>query len=82
MVTIEVSGEANPLSLQNVVKSLVLAASSNQQQVQTGTKQLQNWERVPAYHAFLQVGLVDIGSCYALKLIFDAGCFPRSLRAQ
>jgi hypothetical protein len=55
-VSIEVPGESNPLSLQNVVNSLVLAASSSQQQVQTGTTQLQNWERIPAYHAFLQVG--------------------------
>lgn len=54
-VSIEVAGEANPLSLQNVVNALVLAAGSNQQQVQTGTKQLQNWERTPAYHGFLQV---------------------------
>ncbi|KAJ5403372.1 hypothetical protein N7509_003243 [Penicillium cosmopolitanum] len=58
-VSIEVPGESNPLSLQNVVNSLVLAASSSQQQVQTGTKQLQNWERIPAYHAFLQDVFLD-----------------------
>lgn len=61
-VSIEVPGESNPLSLQNVVNSLVLAASSSQQQVQTGTKQLQNWERTPAYHAFLQVGETNFGT--------------------
>lgn len=59
MVAIEVSGETNPLNLQNVVNSLVLAASSNPQQVQTGTKQLQNWERIPTYHAFLQDVFLD-----------------------
>ena len=72
MVTIEVSGETNPLSLQNVVNSLVLAASSNPQQVQTGTKQLQNWERLPTYHAFLQVRLVLFEMMPHMKLTCDA----------
>jgi hypothetical protein len=53
--TIELPGEANPLSHRHVVDALVLAASSTQQQVQTGTKQLENWERQPLYHAMLQV---------------------------
>lgn len=82
MVAIEVSGETNPLNLQNVVNSLVLAASSNPQQVQTGTKQLQNWERIPTYHAFLQVCLVESEMILCTKLTFDpAGCLPRSIRA-
>lgn len=54
---IELPGEANPLTHHHVVDALVLAASSTQQQVQTGTKQLEHWERQPSYHAMLQVSL-------------------------
>lgn len=53
--TIELPGEASPLTHRHVVDALVLAASSTQQQVQTGTKQLENWERQRLYHAMLQV---------------------------
>jgi hypothetical protein len=56
--TIELPGEASPLTHRHVVDALVLAASSTQQQVQTGTKQLENWERKALYHAMLQVRLV------------------------
>ena len=52
---IELPGEANPLSLQNVQNALALAASSTQQQVQTGAQQLQNWEKEENYYTFLQV---------------------------
>lgn len=52
---IEVPGEANPLNLQNVQNALVLAASSTQQQVQTGAQQLHNWEKQENYYTFLQV---------------------------
>lgn len=54
---IEVAGEANPLGYQNVTHTLSLAASSNQQSVRTATVQLQNWQKQPSYHSFLQVGL-------------------------
>ncbi|KAJ5157226.1 uncharacterized protein N7482_008326 [Penicillium canariense] len=56
---IEVPGEANPLTHRNVVDALVLAASSTQQQVITGTKQLENWERQGLYHAMLQDVFLD-----------------------
>jgi uncharacterized membrane protein YjjP (DUF1212 family) len=59
---IEAQGETNPLSPKNVLNTLVLAASSSQQQVQTGTKQLQNWEKQGMYYSFLQVS-VDILVC-------------------
>lgn len=52
---IEVPGEASPLNQPNVLNALVLAASSTQQQVQTGTKQLQHWERQRLYYPTLQV---------------------------
>ncbi|KAF7589321.1 hypothetical protein BBP40_004474 [Aspergillus hancockii] len=56
---VELPGESNPLSPQNVLNALVLAASSTQQQVQTGTQQLQNWEKQEKYHAFLQDVFLD-----------------------
>ena len=52
---IELPAEASPLTYQNVVNTLVLAASSVQQQVQTGTNQLQNWQKQGMYHSMLQV---------------------------
>ena len=52
---IELSGEANPLSRQNVFNALVSAAGITQQQVQTGSQQLQNWEKQPKYYSLLQV---------------------------
>lgn len=52
---IEVSGEASPMSQANVLNALLLAASSTQQQVQTGTKQLQYWEKQKLYYPTLQV---------------------------
>ncbi|KAJ5629196.1 hypothetical protein N7528_002853 [Penicillium herquei] len=56
---IEVAGEACPLSYQNVVNTLVMAASSNQQQVKMGTAQLQNWQKQASYHSFLQDAFCD-----------------------
>lgn len=52
---IESQGGTNPLSAQGVLRTLMLAASSSQQQVQAGTEQLQNWEKQEMYHSFLQV---------------------------
>lgn len=59
-MVVELPGEANPLSLPNVLNALVLAASSTQQQVQTGTKQLQHWEKQEKYHSYLQVGGIPV----------------------
>ncbi|KAE8152145.1 armadillo-type protein [Aspergillus avenaceus] len=56
---IEVVGESNPLSPQNVLNALMLAASSTQQQVQTGTQQLQNWEKQEKYYTYLQDVFLD-----------------------
>jgi len=56
---IEVPGEANPLTegiLFNVLRS---AASSDQTQVQTGTKQLEEWSRHPGFYSMLQVSSVS-----------------------
>ncbi|KAL4881269.1 armadillo-type protein [Aspergillus karnatakaensis] len=56
---IELAGESNPLTPQNVLNSLIQAASSTQQQVQTGTKQLQHWEKQEKYYTFLQDVFID-----------------------
>jgi hypothetical protein len=58
-MVVELPGEANPLSLPNVLNALVLAASSTQQQVQTGTKQLQHWEKQEKYYCYLQDVFLD-----------------------
>ncbi|KAJ5309675.1 uncharacterized protein N7443_002136 [Penicillium atrosanguineum] len=55
----EVPGEASPMSQANVLNALFLAASSTQQQVQTGTKQLQFWEKQKLYYPTLQNIFVD-----------------------
>lgn len=51
---IELPGEANPLNVQNLYQVLTSAASANQQQVKTGTQQLQNWEKQPGFYSSLQ----------------------------
>ncbi|KAL2822550.1 armadillo-type protein [Aspergillus granulosus] len=56
---IEVVGESNPLTPQNVLNTLIQAASSVQQQIQTATQQLQNWEKQEKYYTFLQDIFVD-----------------------
>lgn len=60
---IEAQGETNPLSPQNVLNTLILAASSSQQQVRTGTEQLQNWEKQGMYYSFLQVSVDSLSCC-------------------
>ncbi|KAK5110618.1 hypothetical protein LTR62_005657 [Meristemomyces frigidus] len=56
---IEVEGEANPLSGQQLVQVLSSAASSDPTQIQSGTKQLQQWERAPGYYRHLQSAYID-----------------------
>lgn len=69
---IELPGEANPLSLQNVQNALALAASSTQQQVQTGAQQLQNWEKEENYYTFLQVHWSYAPHLLGMKHIADS----------
>jgi uncharacterized membrane protein YjjP (DUF1212 family) len=70
---IELAGESNPLTPQNVLNSLIHAASSTQQQVQTGTKQLQNWEKQEKYYTFLQV-CTSTGLCSGSFTVFIFEC--------
>ncbi|KAF2756247.1 ARM repeat-containing protein [Pseudovirgaria hyperparasitica] len=56
---IEVPGEANPLTegiLFNVLRS---ASSSDPQQIQSGTKQLQKWETSEGFYPLLQTVFID-----------------------
>lgn len=55
VIAIEVPGEANPLTAQNLFNSLAAAASAVQQQVQIGTQQLQHWEKQDGFYPLLQV---------------------------
>lgn len=57
--SIEVSGEANPLTETNIVHTLQSASSSDPKQIQTGTQQLQQWEKSPSYYVYLQSAYID-----------------------
>lgn len=57
--SIEVSGEANPLTDENVVQTLRAASSSDPAQIQSGTKQLSSWEKSPGYYVHLQSAYID-----------------------
>lgn len=52
---IEVAGEANPLTEGILYHVLRSAASSDPNQIQTGTKQLQQWETAKGFYPLLQV---------------------------
>jgi hypothetical protein len=52
---IEVAGEANPLTEGLLYHALRSASSNDPQQIQTGTKQLQNWQTEKGYYSLLQV---------------------------
>ncbi|KAL9124942.1 MAG: hypothetical protein Q9217_005789 [Psora testacea] len=57
---IEVPAEANPLTNRNLYHVLRSAASNDQQQVQTGAKQLQNWEKESGFYSSLQSLYIDL----------------------
>jgi hypothetical protein len=56
---IEVPGEANPLTEGILFHVLRSAASTDPQQIQTGTKQLQEWEKARGYYPLLQTVFLD-----------------------
>ena len=53
--SIEVPGEAAPLTPQQIYLALQSAGSSQQQSIRTGTQQLQTWETQRGYYTLLQV---------------------------
>jgi len=57
--SIEAPGEANPLTENTLLQSLHAASSSNPQQIQSGTKQLQQWEKSPGYYKHLQSVFIE-----------------------
>jgi hypothetical protein len=62
---IEVSGEANPLTEGILYHVLRSASSADPTQIQTGTKQLQEWERARGFYPLLQVcKALDLASNY------------------
>lgn len=56
---IEVPGEANPLTEGILFHVLRSASSTDPQQVQTGTKQLQEWEKARGFYPLLQTVFLD-----------------------
>ena len=57
--SIEVPGESNPLTESLLVNTLSSATSSDPNQIQTGTTQLQQWEKSPGYYIHLQSAYID-----------------------
>lgn len=56
---IELPGEANPLAQGILFHVLRSASSSDPTQVQTGTKQLQTWEKAQGFYPLLQSVFID-----------------------
>jgi hypothetical protein len=56
---IEVPGEANPLTEGILFHVLRSAASTDPTQIQTGTKQLQEWEKARGFYPLLQTVFLD-----------------------
>ena len=58
---IELPGEANPLSRDNLVRNLALGAgrSAGTNDLQTATKQLQEWEGQSQFYVQLQAVFID-----------------------
>ena len=66
---IELPSEANPLTPQNLYDVLARASSSNQHQIQTGTQQLQNWERKPGFYISLQSIFIDASVPFEVRYL-------------
>lgn len=62
--TIEVPGDANPLTLQELCKALEAATSMDNSQRQAAGKQLNTWETQQGYFPSLQVCLRLAGMAY------------------
>jgi hypothetical protein len=52
---LEVAGEANPLTEGILYHVLRSASSTDPHQIQSGTKQLQEWEKARGFYPLLQV---------------------------
>ncbi|KAF1955056.1 ARM repeat-containing protein [Byssothecium circinans] len=66
---IEVPGEANPLTEGILYHVLRSASSTNPTQIQTGTKQLQEWEKQRRYYPLLQAVFLDKSLPYEVRYL-------------
>jgi hypothetical protein len=66
---IEVPAETNPLSKENITKSLRSATSTDIHQIQTGTKQLQQWECSEGYFTGLHAAYLDRRIPYEIRYL-------------
>ena len=67
--SIEAPGEANPMTPDTVYRALLAGASSNQHQIQTGTQQLNNWEKTSGFFSTLQSFYIDISLPYNVRYL-------------
>lgn len=66
---IEVPGEANPLTEGILFHVLRSAASADPTQIQSGTKQLQTWEKAPRFYPLLQRVFLDKALPYEVRYL-------------
>ncbi|KAI9870923.1 MAG: hypothetical protein M1830_003629, partial [Pleopsidium flavum] len=66
---VELPPEANPLNEQTLYHILSAASSSDQQQISTGSQQLQNWEKQPGYYSSLQSVFIDHSLPWELRYL-------------
>lgn len=74
---IEVPGEANPLTEGILYHVLRSASSTDPNQIQTGTKQLQVWEKSSGFYPLLQVCDDFLGYLHSADLL--PVCLPRQV---
>lgn len=66
---IEVPGEANPLTEGILYHVLRSASSTDPTQIQTGTKQLQTWEKTRGFYPLLQAVFLDKSLPYEVRYL-------------
>lgn len=67
--SIEAPAASNPMTADNVYRALLSAASNNQHQIQTGTQQLNNWEKTPGFFSTLQSFYIDLSLPYNVRYL-------------
>lgn len=73
---IEVPAEANPLTEGILFHVLRSASSTDPNQIQTGTKQLQEWGKARGYYPLLQA---CVSPLISRRWLTTAGCIPRQV---
>ena len=67
--SIEAPAETNPLTEGQLVQALRSASSSEYQQIQTGTKQLQQWESSQGYYVNLQSAYLTLALPWEIRYL-------------